>query len=136
MNKLPDFIVIDDDPVNNRICQIVIQKTFPDAVVQTYTEPEKALEKIAVRYNSDNANKAILLLDINMPTLNGWDVLEQFAQFPLSLIDKFRIYILSSSVDTLDKERAAGCQLVCDYIEKPLNNERTQMLSVDIEHWA
>ena len=86
-----DFIVIDDDPVNNRICEIVIRKIFRDASV-----------------------------DINMPTLTGWDVLDYFTKFSEVLINKFTIYILSSSIDAQDKQRASNCHLVSGYIEKPL----------------
>ena len=115
-----DFIVIDDDPVNNRICEIVIRKIFRDASVRTFLEPETGLSYIAGTYNAPGANPVMLLLDINMPTLTGWDVLDYFTKFSEVLINKFTIYILSSSIDAQDKQRASNCHLVSGYIEKPL----------------
>ena len=132
---LPDFMVIDDDPINNRICQVIIKKTYPEANVISHTEPEKALESIAQSYGSPAANNTILLLDINMPVLSGWDVLLQFQRFPEHIIRKFRIYILSSSVDTEDKERAERCALVSGYIEKPLTIERARLFYADLSQW-
>ena len=63
----------------------------------------------------------VIFLDINMPVLSGWDVLNSFKNFTEITKEQFIIYILSSSIASEDKERAANSPLVTGYIEKPLS---------------
>ena len=117
----PRFMVIDDDPINNLICSKFIRNAHPDAQIQTFTEPVRGLDFIASHYmNTDNV-KTVLFLDINMPVLSGWDVLNSFKNFTQITKEQFIIYILSSSIASEDKERAANSPLVKGYIEKPLS---------------
>ena len=68
---VPDFIVIDDDPVNNMICRKYIGFRFPAVNILTFTDPLTALDYIHSKYDNPDANKVYLLLDINMPGLSG-----------------------------------------------------------------
>ena len=117
---LPDFMVIDDDPVNNKICSIIINKQFPGKHIDSFTDPEEGLAFITEKYADAGTNKVVLLLDINMPVLTGWDVLDRFGKMNDNIKDRFTIYILSSSVDHYDKQKAKNNKLVSGYIEKPL----------------
>ncbi len=127
-NKMPGFIVIDDDPVNNKICSIIIQRLYPEIEILSFTDPEVALTHIEHVHQGENAHNTILLLDINMPVLSGWDVLEHFKHLPQKIQSHFRIYILSSSVDVYDKRRAGDNEFVRGYIEKPLTLQRVEEL--------
>lgn len=121
MNK--KFIVVDDDSVNNLICRKVINLVFPEAEVLTFTNPEKALLYIKSNFAYSFGKRAILLLDINMPILSGWDFLEEFEGSDANIKEQLKIYMLSSSTDQLDKDRANENKNVCGYIEKPLNKD-------------
>jgi CheY-like chemotaxis protein len=64
----------------------------------------------------------ILLLDLNMPVMNGWDFLEEFrARGLTSVYGKLKIYILTSSIYKSDIEAAKQHDLVSDYLTKPLD---------------
>jgi CheY-like chemotaxis protein len=116
----PNFIVIDDDRINNSICRKIIQSVAPDSDIQTFFDPNAGLVYIHSTYSTRQPNKVILLLDINMPTLFGWEVLEEFKNFSDIVKQHFKIFRLSSSIDPHDKEKAAKNSLVSGYIEKPL----------------
>jgi CheY-like chemotaxis protein len=119
-NTTPDFIVIDDDRVNNKICRRIIHNVAPEAEIQTFFDPNAGLVHIQSSYGTYDANAVILLLDINMPTLFGWEVLEEFKKFSVIIRQHFKIFMLTSSVDPGDKERASDNPLIAGYIEKPL----------------
>ena len=121
MNK--NFIVVDDDSVNNLICRKVIKLVFPEADVLTFTNPEKALLFIKSIYTYSPGKTTIVLLDINMPILSGWDFLEKFEGFDANIKEQLKIYMLSSSTDQLDKDLANENKNVCGYIEKPLDKD-------------
>ena len=117
------FIVVDDDVVNNLICRKIINHVFPKADVQTFVNPETALIYIKSIYTDSNGKPTILLLDINMPILSGWDFLEEFESFKSSIKRQIKIYMLSSSREPQDKDRASKNKNVYGYIEKPLSKE-------------
>jgi len=123
-NLLPAFIVIDDDPINNAICKKMIHLSIPGAVVHTFTSPEKGVEYIRSVYPDMADTQAILFLDINMPSLTGWDVLEIIKKLTGPVENKVKIYILSSSVDAFDIEKASKDPLVSGYIEKALSRDK------------
>lgn len=116
-----NFIVVDDDYTNNLLCRKIITHVFPGVDVQTFTDPDTALVYITTIYGKSTDRMATLFLDINMPTITGWDFLEAFERFDTRLKERLKIYMLSSSVDQKDKDRAANNKNVSGYIEKPLN---------------
>ncbi len=125
---VPDFIVIDDDPINNTICKKIIELSIPDVVVHTFTSPEEGIEYIRSAYPDIADTQAILFLDINMPTLTGWDVLDIMTNFADPVKNKVKVYILSSSVDSLDIEKAGSNPLVKGYITKSLSKAKLQAI--------
>ncbi len=120
--NIPDFIVIDDDAFNNRICSMIIQRISPEADVQAFTEPEIGLEHISSAYMAPTVNNAILFLDINMPTMTGWEFMEHYEQIDIQVKNHIKIYIVSSYIDEVDKKRANTNKNIAGYIAKPLSS--------------
>jgi len=116
------FIVVDDDPMNNMICRHAISRFNGDAEILLFTQPEEALSRIEESYgNAVQHVETILFLDINMPTMSGWEFLEVFKDLKGLAHPDIDIYILSSSIDQSDKEKAARNEFVKGYLPKPLN---------------
>jgi len=124
MKKL-NFLLIDDDPLSNRICQTLLQSAFGEVEIKTFTEPEKGLDYIARSYvnTAINDHEPILLLDINMPRMNGWELLEEYDKLEKERQRAFNIFILSSSVDQHDIVRAKENKHVIDFISKPVTRQ-------------
>jgi CheY-like chemotaxis protein len=122
------YIVIDDDKFNNIICETIIQHVHADAKIETFTDPNIGLRHMHAAYNTSDAADAILLLDINMPTLLGWEVLDEIKNFPEEVKSRFKIFMLTSSLNPDDKQRAISNPLLWGYIEKPLTEERVKSL--------
>ena len=122
MNTNLKFIIVDDDPFNNRICSMIIKGTLGEADIQSFTLPEEALSFIQNEY-SGMLVPVILFLDINMPTLTGWEFLEKYENFNEKIKEKITIYILSSSIDQPDKDKADANKYIKEFISKPLNRD-------------
>ena len=123
------FIIIDNDPVNNLLCTLTIRDVLDKAEIQTFNFPIKGFEYLAEKY-VNTTNLTVLLLDINMPIWTGWDFLDNFEKLDDEIKKQIKIYILSSSIDANDKQRASGNKNVVDYIEKPLS-EKTVFSMLD-----
>src|SRR3982751_6711155 len=116
------FLIVDDDPQNNFLSRMALRKSLGEVQVTDFIVPEEGLEYI--RNHSHADGKTILLLDINMPGMSGWEFLEKFKTLEENIKNQYEIYILSSSVDLRDIEKARENSLVVDFIEKPLGPNR------------
>ncbi|MDI6033748.1 response regulator [Flavobacterium sp. LB2P84] len=115
-----NFVIVDDDSTSVLICKFIIQKFNPQAKVSTFTEPEIALDKIGKGFGDFTEDiQAILFLDINMPSMTGWEFLEVFNNFNHKIKEKFIIYVLSSSVEDFEK-KAKKYPFVSGFLSKPL----------------
>ena len=64
-----------------------------------------------------------------MPVMNGWDFLQRFNQFDTAIKDRVKIYILSSSDDRRDLDKAKSDPNVIDYLVKPLTRETIRQVT-------
>lgn len=126
MNSKPmRYIIIDDDPHNNLSCTIAIKSAVNNAEIHCFTSPEEGLQYIETEYaKTQEAIPTVLFLDINMPSMTGWEVLERFKDFDVPVKEQITIFILSSSVSPIDMELANNNPFVADYIIKPLTKPK------------
>ena len=130
MKTIPDFIVIDDDSLNNMICTMVIEGSFPGSNIKAFTDPEKGLAYLEDLCEQSGDKEAVVFLDINMPRLSGWDVLDALRHFPEIVKQCFKVFMLSSSIDFADKQKVHDHPLVNAYIEKPLTQAKLRSLTL------
>ncbi len=130
MKSPSQFILIDDDPMNNLICKLTIEMTLGQTDVKAFVNPESGLEYIQTHFsNATSDASALLLLDINMPIMSGWEFLEMFDNLSFEVKDRVKICILSSSIDERDKERSYANKNVLDFLVKPLTDKDIQRIT-------
>ena len=122
MSTIQKYIIVDDDPTNNEICNITLEMVLGEIDIKTFDVPEEGLAFIQNEYIKP-LKPTVLFLDINMPTLTGWEFMEQFEKFKEKVKKQISIYILSSSVDQRDKDKAKANKYIKGFISKPLNRE-------------
>ncbi len=129
MSHFKDFIIIDDDSINNKLCRKIIEKTYPDAEIIDFTDPQEGFDHIAKKYSkTDSDSKGILLLDISMPVMDAWEFLDQFEKLDAHTKNRVKIHILSSSVNKQDMARAQSNKNVEYYLIKPLTKESIRLI--------
>lgn len=120
MNK-QRYMVVDDDNTNNMICKFNIKRFDEEADIKIFSMPEEALAFIEEEYYSNSEEQpTILFLDVNMPTMTGWEFLDAFMEFDKFVKNQFTIYILSSSIEDFT-EKAENYTIIQAFLSKPLN---------------
>jgi len=123
MKAIQLYIMIDDDAINNMLCTISMKRYLgEDIEVKSFTEPEAGMEFIQKEFQH-MLQPAVLLLDVNMPTMSGWEFMNEFESFPEDVKKNLRVYILSSSIDEQDKQKANADKNITGFISKPLTQE-------------
>jgi response regulator RpfG family c-di-GMP phosphodiesterase len=128
MSVVLKYILVDDDNFSNLISTMIIEDALETVEITAFTEPEKGLEFIKKTYTK-NSDHTILFLDINMPMINGWEFLDQYEKFSEEVKMHINIYMLSSSVDHRDKNKADANPYVKGFISKPLDFEIVTSIS-------
>jgi two-component system chemotaxis response regulator CheY len=118
------IVVIDDDPVNNLICRIAFKLALDKTDVLCFTDPAEGFQYVKNSCEAErDFDSLVLFLDVNMPSVTGWEMLDSFAVMSEDARRVIKIFMLSSSVDTRDRLRATGYRAVSDYLVKPLTAE-------------
>jgi response regulator RpfG family c-di-GMP phosphodiesterase len=123
MKSPSQFILIDDDPMNNLICKLTIEMTLGQTDVKAFVNPENGLEYFQNEFAALKDTSALLLLDIHMPSMSGWEFLEMFDNLSFEVKDRVKVCILSSSIDDRDKQRSYANKNVLDFLVKPLTDK-------------
>ena len=122
------IFLIDDDPVNNLVNTRIIWK-HSSLDVMAFDDAGKALQHL--RTCSKAEFPELILLDINMPEINGWDFLNALHTLPQELQEECRVVMLSSSIDIHDFKRARSFPFVQDFISKPLTAEALNVITAE-----
>jgi CheY-like chemotaxis protein len=117
------FLLVDDDEISNFIHKRVILSADPDAVVTEIQSSVQAIAFLNERVKSGEALPDFLFIDINMPELNGFDILQEIQKTMESHLPNMKVYMVSSSLYDRDKERAMQFSFVSGFIEKPLSKQ-------------
>lgn len=108
---ISNVILVDDDTLTNQIHHRLISRYCPDVNLATFDDPKKALA------HAHSSPPDLILLDINMPELNGWEFLQYMEQQQINS----DVVIITSSIDVKDKGYAARFRRVKLFVEKPLD---------------
>jgi CheY-like chemotaxis protein len=120
MSKAEVACIIDDDQVYVfAMKKMIIGNEFCKEVI-TFKNGEEALNFLHSKMKDPNGLPEIIMVDINMPVMDGWEFLDEFIKLMPSLPGKITIYMISSSIRQVDIERAKMYSEVQDYIVKPL----------------
>ena len=128
-SKTVSVLLVDDDEINNFISIKLIKKALLNTEIMACLNGRFAIEQLTEIQQKDPAELPdYILLDINMPIMNGWEFLDEYKRLNLDPLGKSKIYIISSSVFSNDINKARSYPLVKDFISKPLNVEKIKEL--------
>lgn len=125
-----DILLVDDDAITNFLNETLLQEMNVADHIDIVYDGLKALDFIKKYWTYDEftiqaPDDKLILLDINMSTMNGFEFLEHFEKIGQS--QKVTVALLTTSVNKQDMNKAENYK-VKDYIEKPLNEDKIKSL--------
>jgi CheY-like chemotaxis protein len=130
-NKI-NLLVIDDDDINIFIIKKIVEKADLNINMVSKGNGQQAIAYIKDLIANQEQFPNLMLIDINMPIMNGWEFIEAYQM--LNVQQNVDMYILSSSVYENDIEKTKSYPLVKGFISKPLSIDRLKELVNAIGH--
>lgn len=112
------IILVDDDEIVLLVQRKLLQRCGISNRIHSFKGGIEALDYLKAENSSD---KTLILLDINMPKMNGWQFLTKLGELESSA--NIFVIMVTSSIDEYDKEVAGKYKNVIGFMEKPITAE-------------
>jgi CheY-like chemotaxis protein len=127
MHTVKRILLIDDDPVSNFINHTLIKTIGPPHDVVVAEDGQQGLDILVAEANAGRSLPDVILLDINMPVVDGFQFLTKLNSLGIMPDIGKRISILSSSHSQSDKRRANSLGIT-SYFIKPMTVDDVRKL--------
>ncbi len=124
--KFDCVLLVDDDRATNFLNKRLLDRMGIVRTICVARNGEEAMEYLmkALAGERDFPTPDIILLDINMPLVNGWEFMDRYEEMPDDFKNSTAIYMLSTSLRESDLTKAEEHPLVRGFLPKPLTAEQ------------
>lgn len=123
LDHKPVIALVDDDSIFRLIASRTIKGANITEQILQFTNGAEALQYLEQNFDQSELLPDVLFLDINMPYVDGWMFLDDFEKIMSKMSKSISIFMVSSSIDPEDINRAKQHKLVNDYVIKPVSKE-------------
>ncbi len=124
MNKPFIVCIVDDDEIYQFTVTRTIEFHKLAKKVLVFSDGELAIQFLIDNIDHYEHVPDIIFLDLNMPIMDGWQFIEEYISIKPRIGKKIIIYIVSSSVDPIDLDRAKKVSEISDYLIKPITPDK------------
>lgn len=112
------IMIVDNDQVNSFVLKNIIMRNYAEAKVELFPDGAEALDELYRLDKSNEAFPSVILLDIYMPVMDGFEFLDEYVK---DFTHKETIiFAMSNSLIKDDQQRANDYEVVRGFITKPL----------------
>jgi CheY-like chemotaxis protein len=120
MSSRTTVLIIDDNETDGWIAGRIIKKYDQQVDIVVFNHAADALHYLRGEVDPSGETTYVILLDIYMPGMDGWQFLEEYLYLSESTRAITRLYMHTSSISPSDQRRAGAFSYVQHYVSKPL----------------
>jgi CheY-like chemotaxis protein len=132
MNKLPAVLLVDDDQTTNYLNRLLLQRLGVTDHILVAHDGREALDLLTTYCVPPTPQcPRLILLDVNMPGMNGIQFLEAYRQLPLAAQKALVIVMLTTSLHPRDVQRVQALDTVAGFVSKPLTAAKVEAIMTE-----
>ncbi|MBS1747444.1 MAG: response regulator [Bacteroidetes bacterium] len=124
MKKVNSIAIIDDDDICIFTTKKIIEAKKIAHTTMVFSNGEEAFEYFKKNVNHNSLLPEIILIDLNMPAMDGWNFIKSYKSIQSQIKKKIDMYIQTSSVDPDDIEKYKSTPDILEFIVKPLTVDK------------
>lgn len=121
MKNIDTICVIDDNDVYQFVMKNSINKINPGIKILSYLNGEEGIDALKEMIENKEQLPDVILLDINMPIMDGWEFMNEFIKIKNQLSNTIPIYLTTSSLDASDIDKAKKYEDITGFLSKPID---------------
>ncbi|HTO35559.1 MAG TPA: response regulator [Flavobacterium sp.] len=118
-----NVLIIDNDPIYRSLIQKLILKSNFSEKIFTANDGNESLNYLLKNQNNPGELPDVILLDIEMPVMNGWDFMDMYQSIKNSVAKKITVFLVSSSISPEDRQKALDYEDISGFYSKPITTE-------------
>ncbi|RKR14045.1 response regulator receiver domain-containing protein [Maribacter vaceletii] len=122
-NKL-NVCIVDDDEIYQYTMSLNLKSLDSVGEIKVFNDGLEATNFMLDKLHNQEELPDIIFLDINMPVMDGFQFMEEYEKIKSKLTKNIIIYMISSSVDPVDIEKATQIEDISDYLTKPIRQQQ------------
>lgn len=135
MRKYPiNILLVDDDEITNYLSSEILQLNIENSVISVAMNGEEAMRFLFNQLQQNLPLPDVILVDINMPYMDGWEFLEILQDTNKEAFSSISIFMYTSSVYFEDINRGKNNSLLKNILTKPLSDNDIREIKDAIEH--
>ncbi len=123
MSKIKSIALVDDDEIFVFLTKMTIEDSNLVEDVKVFRNGSEVLTFFNENLNDPRQLPEVILLDIFMPIMDGWQFLEEYLVLKPHINKKIIIYLVSSSISPQDHQKAKKINEVANFIIKPVTRK-------------
>lgn len=128
MSKPHVVAIVDDDDIYRYTIVKNIQALQVSKKILVFKNGAEVLEYMLENMDKVENLPDTILLDVNMPVMDGFEFIEEYEKFEPEIKSNITVFMISSSINPADINRAKSNAEISDYITKPIGSSKLQRI--------